>query len=91
MNQKKLPMRKCIGCQEMKLKKQLSRVIRTPDGEICIDATGKKNGRGAYICRSMDCLMKANKTKGLERVFQCAIPNEIYLKLEKELSELGEE
>ena len=90
MNQKKLPMRKCIGCQEMKLKKQLSRVIRTPDGEICIDATGKKNGRGAYICRSMDCLMKANKTKGLERAFQCAIPNEIYLKLEKELSELGE-
>lgn len=91
MNQKKLPMRKCVGCQEMRLKKELTRVIRTPDGEICIDATGKKNGRGAYLCRSMDCLMKANKTKGLERAFQCAIPNEIYPKLEKELKELGEE
>ena len=91
MNQKKQPMRKCIGCQEMKIKKELTRVIRTPEGEICIDATGKKNGRGAYLCRSMDCLMKASKTKGLERAFQCVIPNEIYLKLEKELKELGEE
>ena len=91
MNQKKQPTRKCIGCQEMRLKKELTRVIRTPEGEICIDATGKKNGRGAYICRSMDCLIKANKTKGLERAFQCSIPNEIYLKLEKELNELGKE
>ena len=91
MTQKKQPTRKCIGCQEMRLKKELTRVIRTPDGEICIDATGKKNGRGAYICRSMDCLIKANKTKGLERAFQCAIPDEIYRKLEKELSELGKE
>lgn len=91
MTQKKQPTRKCIGCQEMRLKKELTRVIRTPDGEICIDATGKKNGRGAYICRSMDCLTKANKTKGLERAFQCAIPDEIYGKLEKELSELGKE
>ena len=79
MTQKKQPMRKCIGCQEMRLKKELTRVIRTPEGEICIDATGKKNGRGAYLCRSMDCLMKASKTKGLERAFQCVIPNEIYL------------
>ena len=91
MTQKKQPMRKCIGCQEMRLKKELTRVIRTPEGEICIDATGKKNGRGAYLCRSMDCLMKASKTKGLERAFQCVIPNEIYLKLEKELKELGKE
>ena len=90
MNQKKQPMRKCIGCQEMRLKKELIRVIRTPEGEISIDATGKKNGRGAYICHSLECLSKANKTKGLERAFQCAIPNEIYLKWEKELKELGE-
>ena len=87
---KKIPLRQCVGCGEMKGKKDMMRVLRTAEGEICLDVTGKKNGRGAYLCRSMDCLMKANKTKGLERAFQCAIPNEIYLKLEKELKELGE-
>ena len=88
---KKIPLRQCVGCGEMKGKKEMMRVLKTAEGEICLDVTGKKNGRGAYICRSMDCLTNANKTKGLERAFQCAIPDEIYRKLEKELSELGKE
>ena len=87
MNQKKQPTRKCVGCQEMRLKKELTRVIRTPDGEICIDATGKKNGRGAYLCNSMECLKKAQKNKGLERSFKMSLSNEIYAGLEKEFTE----
>lgn len=82
---KKIPMRKCIGCNEMKSKKELIRVIKTPEGEILLDATGKKNGRGAYICRTKACLAKAIKSKGLERSFQMVIPKEIYDSLEKEM------
>ena len=85
MNQKKQPTRKCIGCQEMRLKKELTRVIRTPEGEICIDATGKKNGRGAYVCPDAKCLKKAQKAKRIERAFDCAIPDEIFEKMEQEL------
>jgi predicted RNA-binding protein YlxR (DUF448 family) len=85
---KKIPMRKCIGCNEMKSKKELIRILKTTEEEIVIDTTGKKNGRGAYICFSSDCLMKAMKNKGLERSLKCTIPQEIYDSLKKELDKL---
>ncbi|MDF2822449.1 MAG: putative nucleic-acid-binding protein implicated in transcription termination [Clostridiales bacterium] len=85
MIQKKVPMRQCIGCQEMKPKKELLRVLKTPEDEYTIDSTGKKNGRGAYICHSYECLDKAIKTKGLERSFKNSIPKEVYDKLREEL------
>ena len=67
---KKIPMRKCIGCGEMKSKKELIRIIRTPEGEIVLDKTGRQNGRGAYICDDAECFKKARKNKGLERSFK---------------------
>ncbi len=82
---KKTPLRQCVGCREMKSKKELIRVIRTPDDEICIDATGRKNGRGAYLCPDRKCLEKARKTRGLERSLKTQIPDEVYAELEKEL------
>ena len=85
---KKVPMRKCVGCQEMKSKKEMIRVIRTQEGEFLLDATGKKNGRGAYICPSKECLAKAIKNKGLERSFKQSIPKDVYESLEKEMSQL---
>ena len=88
---KKVPMRKCVGCQEMKSKKEMIRVIRTQEGEFLLDATGKKNGRGAYICLDMECLTKAIKSKGLERSFKQSIPKEVYETLEKEMSQLDSE
>ena len=84
---KKTPLRKCTGCGEMKNKKELVRVIKTPEDEIIIDTTGKKNGRGAYICGSAECLAKARKTKGLERSLKIAIPAEVYDALEGELKD----
>ena len=89
MSMKKVPLRQCIGCQEMKSKKELIRVIKTAEDEIMLDATGRKNGRGAYLCPSMECLKKAVKGKGLERSFKMAIPKEVYETLEKEMEELG--
>lgn len=86
---KKLPQRQCIGCGEMKNKKEMLRILKTPEGEFVLDATGRKNGRGAYLCPSMDCLKKAIKTKGLERSFKMAIPTEVYEALEKEMEQLG--
>ena len=83
--QKKIPTRKCVGCGEMKEKKELIRVIKTQEGEIFIDATGKANGRGAYICNSADCLKKALKNRGLERSLKSQIPEEVRTRLEKEL------
>ena len=85
MAQKKIPMRQCVGCQEMKPKKELIRVVKTPEDEYTIDATGKKNGRGAYICHSRECLEKAIKTKGLERSFKTSIPSEVTNKLREEM------
>ncbi len=82
---RKIPLRQCIGCGEMKNKKELIRVIKTPENEISMDATGKKNGRGAYLCNSMDCLKKAIKNRGLERSLKVNIPHEVYEELEKEL------
>jgi len=86
MAEKKIPMRKCTGCGEMKPKKELVRVLKSAESEeIVLDLTGKKNGRGAYLCNSLECLKKARKTKGLERSLQIKIPDEIYEALEKEL------
>ena len=85
----KVPLRQCIGCQEMKSKKEMIRVIKTAEDEIMLDATGRKNGRGAYLCPSMECFKKAVKSKGLERSFKMAIPKEVYETLEKEMEELG--
>ena len=81
-------MRKCIGCGEMKSKKEMMRVLKTTDEEFVLDATGKKNGRGAYLCFSKECFEKAVKGKGLERSFKQAIPKEVYEKLEKEMESL---
>ena len=83
---KKIPMRMCVGCREMKEKRDLIRVVRTAEHGGEIDLTGKKSGRGAYICRSRDCLELAKKGRKLERGLKCAIPDEIYEILEKELS-----
>ena len=87
MQQRKIPMRKCTGCNEMKTKKELVRIVKSPEGEISVDLTGKKNGRGAYICRSTKCLNSAVKAKRLERAFECEIPEEVYERLSKELSD----
>ena len=81
---KKIPLRQCIGCGEMKGKKEMMRVIKTTEDDICLDVTGKKNGRGAYLCVSKECLQKARKNKGLERSFKMSIPEEIYDTLDKE-------
>lgn len=90
MKPKKIPMRMCLGCNEMKPKKELVRVVKTPENEICLDLVGKKNGRGAYICRNKECLEKAHKQKGLERSFKKAISAEIYDNLLKEFEQLDE-
>lgn len=87
-NNKKVPMRKCVGCQEMKSKKEMMRVLKTSEDTFELDATGKKNGRGAYLCFSKECFEKAVKNKGLERSFKQAIPKEVYGKLEKEMNAL---
>ena len=89
MSMKKVPLRQCIGCGEMKSKKEMIRVIKTADEEILLDATGRKNGRGAYLCPSMECMKKPVKSKGLERSFKMAIPKEVYDALEKEMEALG--
>jgi hypothetical protein len=81
---KKIPLRKCVGCGEMKGKKEMMRVIRTPEGDIVLDTTGKKNGRGAYLCREASCLQMAVKNKGLERSFKMSIDRSVYECLQKE-------
>lgn len=89
MANKKIPLRKCVGCGEMKPKKEMIRVIKT-ENEIMLDTTGRKNGRGAYLCADAQCLKRARKTKGLERSFKTVIPEEIYESLEKEMSIFAE-
>ena len=88
---KKVPLRQCVGCGEMKGKKDMMRVLKTAENEICLDVTGKKNGRGAYICRSRECLLRARKNKGLERSFKISIPKEVYDTLEREFENLESE
>ena len=87
---KKIPMRQCIGCGEMKSKKEMIRILKTAEGEIVLDATGRKNGRGAYLCKSPDCLRKAVKSRGLERALKTAVPQEVYENLEKEMGQIAE-
>ena len=89
MANKKIPMRQCVGCGEMKAKKELIRVIKTEE-EVLLDTTGRKNGRGAHICANPECLKKARKSKGLERSLKASIPDEVYENLEKEMSTLAE-
>ena len=100
MKQKKIPMRKCTGCGEMKPKRELVRVVKAPDvkdengeitakGEISLDLTGKKPGRGAYICNNPDCLKKAVKAKRLERAFQTSIPDKVFEQINEEMSKDG--
>ena len=85
---RKVPQRVCVGCGEMKSKKEMIRVLKTAENEILLDATGRKNGRGAYLCFSRECLTKAIKGKGLERSFKMSIPKDVYDKLEKEMDEI---
>lgn len=100
MKQKKIPMRKCTGCGEMKPKRELVRVVKAPDtkdengeviakGEISLDLSGKMAGRGAYICNNPDCLKKAVKAKRLERAFQTAIPSEVFEQINEEMNSVG--
>ncbi len=84
---KKTPIRMCVGCGEPHPKKELIRVVKTPEGEIKIDLTGKLNGRGAYICKSAECLKKAVKSKRLERTFETQIGEELYSSLERQLAD----
>ena len=86
---KKIPMRQCVGCGEMKNKKEMIRVIKTSEEEILLDTTGKKNGRGAYICPNGECLKKAIKSKGLERSLKTAIPQEVIENLTKEMENIA--
>lgn len=87
MKEKKIPLRQCTGCREHKPKRELIRVVRAPDGGISLDFRGKQAGRGAYVCKSADCLKKARKSRALERALDCAIPEEIYDKLTSEMEE----
>ena len=84
---KKIPMRQCAGCREMKAKNQLVRVVRSPEGQISLDFRGKAPGRGAYICPNPECLKKAEKTRALERSLDTAIPAEVYTALHERMAE----
>ncbi len=86
MQKRKIPLRKCTGCGEMKPKKELVRVVKTPNDEVLIDLTGRVNGRGAYICPNAACLKIARKSKRIEKSFQMQIPDEVYDKMEEELN-----
>jgi uncharacterized protein len=89
---KKIPLRQCVGCGEMKSKKEMLRILKMSEtNDIVLDVSGKKNGRGAYICRNRDCLMKAIRNKGLERSIKTGIPQEVYLSLEKEFDQIDKE
>lgn len=85
MRKRKIPLRQCVGCQEQKEKKSLVRVVRTPEHDIVFDPSGKKSGRGAYICHDVSCLEQARKKKAFNRAFKVDVPNEIYDRLEREL------
>ena len=84
---RKIPVRQCMGCNEHKPKAELLRVVRSPDGAVSLDFTGKKSGRGAYICREVKCLQRARKSRRLERVLECSIPDEVYDAMEQELND----
>ena len=85
-SQKKIPVRRCVGCGEHLPKAELVRVLRTPEGEVVLDLTGKKSGRGAYICKKAACFKKARKSKRLETSLECSIPETVYDRMEEEIS-----
>ncbi|MCD8328001.1 MAG: YlxR family protein [Ruminococcus sp.] len=85
MKTRKIPMRQCLGCGEVKPKREMIRVVKSKDGEISLDLTGKKSGRGAYICHSLDCFTQARKKRRFEKSFSCMISNDIYEEMEREL------
>ena len=89
MTEKKIPTRRCTGCGQHFPKNALIRVLRTPEGEVVLDLVGKRSGRGAYICKSRDCLKKARRARRLETSLECSIPDEVYVRMEEEL-ESGE-
>lgn len=79
---KKIPMRQCLGCNQHKEKREMIRVVRDPEGNISLDFTGKKSGRGAYICPSLQCLKKARKARRIESALECSIPDEVFAQME---------
>ena len=85
MKTRKIPMRNCVGCMESKSKNELIRVLKTPEGDVVVDITGRKNGRGAYICPSVECLKKARKTKAISRSLDTIIPDEVYEDIERQM------
>lgn len=85
---KKIPMRQCVGCREMKPKKELIRVVRSPEGQVSLDFRGKLPGRGAYVCPDPVCLAKARKSKALERAFSAPLPAEVFEELEEQMKEV---
>ena len=91
MQEKKVPQRKCLGCGQPFPKKNLLRVVRSPEGIISVDETGKKAGRGAYVCRKLSCLRKARKAKRLERSLECEISDDVFSELESEIAGLEKE
>ena len=88
---KKIPLRQCVGCNEMKNKEEMLRVLKTAEGEVILDTTGKMNGRGAYLCKNAECLKKAIKHKGIERSLKMEIDKTVYEKLEKEFLNIESE
>lgn len=89
IKERKLPERRCTGCGEHFPKNTLIRILKTPEGEIVLDLTGKRSGRGAYICRNTDCLKKARRARRIEGSLECSIPDEIYARMEEELTANG--
>ena len=88
---KKIPLRQCLGCREMKPKRELIRVVRSPEGEVSLDFNGRKPGRGAYVCPDSECLKKARKARALERAFSAQIPDEVWDALERQMQDRPEE
>ena len=89
--EKKIPQRQCMGCRERKAKRELIRVVRTTEGTVCLDFSGKLNGRGAYLCQNPECLKKAQKSKALDRSLEVPIPDEVYERLAKEMGQAESE
>ena len=87
---KKIPMRQCVGCREMKAKRELIRVVKSPEGAVSLDFKGKLPGRGAYVCPQKECLARARKSKALERAFELQLPTEVYEALEEQMKEVPE-
>ena len=85
--QKKIPQWQCMGCRERKAKRDMIRIVRNTEGQVCLDFSGKMNGRGAYICPNPECLKKVQKSKALERSLEVSIPDEVYARLHKEMED----